>query len=87
MRFNHGIHRRHGIGFMICDWVMRSGSGDAAPGVAGGRVVVQRATTRAYPSSDRFAAHFVRGIFRHNGFALPTANYRCRLPLKNLEVL
>ena len=24
----------------------------------------------AYPSSDRCAAHFVRGIFRHIGFAL-----------------
>ena len=36
---------------------------------------VQRATTRAYPSSDRFAAHFVRGIFRHSRSALPTINY------------
>ena len=48
---------------------MRSGSGDDALVVA--RCTVQHrdhslATARAHPSSDRCAAHFVRGICRHS---------------------
>ena len=31
---------------------------------------VQRGVATTYPCSHRYAAHFVRGIFRHNGFAL-----------------